>query len=87
VWTVAAAGGDGGGSMGLGTHGVLAQDCPEFSPRVLWAICPVISHRVKVTWKALQYINVSHYEQVVAVTSLTIPDHYELTDIFRVKDS
>jgi hypothetical protein len=46
---VAAADGDGGGSMGLGTHGVLVQDCPEFLPQVLWAICSVIRDTVKVT--------------------------------------
>jgi hypothetical protein len=37
-------GGDGGGNMGLEIRGVLAQDCPEFSPRALCAVCPIISH-------------------------------------------
>lgn len=40
----AAGGGDGGGSMGLEIRGGLAQDCPEFSPQVLCAVCPIISH-------------------------------------------
>lgn len=68
--------------MGLGTHGVLAQDSLGFSPRVLRAICPVISHIVKAKWEVLQYINVRHYEKVVAVTSHTMKDNYKLTDIF-----
>lgn len=72
--------GDGGGSMGLGTHGVLAQDSLGFSPRVLWAICPVISHIVKATWKVLQYVR--HYEEVVTVPSFTMPDNYKFTAIF-----
>jgi hypothetical protein len=38
----AAGGGDGGGSKGLETRGVLAQDCPEFSPRALRAVCTII---------------------------------------------
>jgi hypothetical protein len=46
VQTGPAGGGDGGGSMGLETHGVLAQDYPVFSPRALCAFCTNISHAV-----------------------------------------
>lgn len=44
VWTGPAAGGGDGGSTGPGTHGVLAQGCPEFSPRALWTVCAVINN-------------------------------------------
>ena len=44
VWTgPAAGGGDGGGSMGLETRGVLALGCQEFSPRALCTVCRIIS--------------------------------------------
>jgi hypothetical protein len=42
IGPAAAGGGDGGGSKGLETRDVLVQDCPEFSPRALCAVCAII---------------------------------------------
>jgi hypothetical protein len=52
--------------MGLETRGVLAQDCPEFSPRALCAVCTIISHAVRRQEGVIRYINVRKDAQTLS---------------------